>query len=59
MPRPKRGNLRKKRNAHIPEAEKELFSSEKTQIQSEETLTTNLISLYKSLGGGWPCYVSP
>jgi multidrug efflux system outer membrane protein len=34
-------------------AQRSLLASEDAQVQSERTMATNLISLYKALGGGW------
>lgn len=34
-------------------AQRSLFSSEDALVQSDRTIATNLISLYKALGGGW------
>jgi NodT family efflux transporter outer membrane factor (OMF) lipoprotein len=34
-------------------AQKSLYSNQDSLIQSQITVTTNLISLYKALGGGW------
>jgi NodT family efflux transporter outer membrane factor (OMF) lipoprotein len=33
--------------------EQNLFSAEDALVQSEETVSANLVALYKSLGGGW------
>jgi outer membrane protein TolC len=37
----------------VLEAEKELYSSEHELAQSEARVSTNLVALYKALGGGW------
>jgi outer membrane protein TolC len=37
----------------VLEAQRSLLSFQDQLAQSEGTVTTNLISLYKSLGGGW------
>ena len=34
-------------------AERSLYSSQDALAQSEQTMATNLIALYKALGGGW------
>jgi outer membrane protein, multidrug efflux system len=34
-------------------AQKSLFASEDALVQSEETVSTNLVAVYKALGGGW------
>jgi NodT family efflux transporter outer membrane factor (OMF) lipoprotein len=34
-------------------AQRSLLASEDAMVQSERTMATNLISLYKALGGGW------
>lgn len=34
-------------------AQEDLFSKQDALIQSKETLMTNLVALYKALGGGW------
>ena len=34
-------------------AQRSLLVSEDTLVQSERTMATNLIALYKALGGGW------
>jgi hypothetical protein len=34
-------------------AERSLYSSQDALAQSERTMATNLIALYKALGGGW------
>lgn len=34
-------------------AEQALFSSEDNLAQSDESVSTDLVALYKSLGGGW------
>ena len=37
----------------ILDAQRQLFSSQDQLAQSQQLVTTNLISLYKSIGGGW------
>ncbi len=39
--------------SEVLDAERSLLSYEDELVQSEGTVTTNLISLYKALGGGW------
>ncbi len=34
-------------------AERDLYSSEDALVQSDRTIDTNLIAIYKALGGGW------
>jgi outer membrane protein, multidrug efflux system len=34
-------------------AEKALFSAQDNHAQSEERVSTDLVALYKALGGGW------
>jgi NodT family efflux transporter outer membrane factor (OMF) lipoprotein len=38
---------------NVIDAERNLFASEDQQIQSEAQVLTNLVALYKALGGGW------
>jgi NodT family efflux transporter outer membrane factor (OMF) lipoprotein len=38
---------------NVLQAQRALFASEDALIQSNRTLSTNLIALYKALGGGW------
>jgi NodT family efflux transporter outer membrane factor (OMF) lipoprotein len=40
----------------VLDAERELYSNEDLLAQSRTTQTTNLIALYKALGGGWPAF---
>lgn len=40
-------------------ARQQLLDSEIQQVDSEEALTSNLIALYKALGGNWECSYSP
>jgi outer membrane protein, multidrug efflux system len=37
----------------VLDAQRSLFSAQDAQIQSEQLVTTDLIALYKALGGGW------
>jgi outer membrane protein, multidrug efflux system len=38
---------------NVLEAQRALYGSQNALIQSEQTVSTNLIALYKALGGGW------
>ena len=38
---------------NVLEAQRSLFLSEDALVQSDRTVSTNLIALYKALGGGW------
>lgn len=38
---------------HVLDAERSLFASEDLQLESEALVLTNLVALYKALGGGW------
>jgi multidrug efflux system outer membrane protein len=40
----------------VLEAQKSLYNNQDTLIQSQVAVLTNLISLYKALGGGWESY---
>jgi NodT family efflux transporter outer membrane factor (OMF) lipoprotein len=42
----------------VLEAQRALFLSEDALVQSDRTISTNLIALYKALGGGWDADVS-
>jgi outer membrane protein, multidrug efflux system len=37
----------------VLDAERSLYQSQDALVQSDRTISANLISLYKSLGGGW------
>jgi len=37
----------------VLQAQRDLFASEDALVQSERTVSTNLVALYKALGGGW------
>ena len=37
----------------VLEAQRALFISEDALVQSDRTISTNLVALYKALGGGW------
>lgn len=43
----------------VIEAKKKVLDSEDSLIDSEQALTSDLIALYKALGGNWECYYSP
>ena len=38
---------------NVLDARRSLYQAEDTLVQSERSVTTNLIALYKALGGGW------
>lgn len=38
---------------NVLDAQRSLYEAEDSLVQSERTVTTNLIALYKALGGGW------
>ena len=38
---------------NVLDAQRSLYSSQSDQAQSEATMASNLVSLYKALGGGW------
>jgi multidrug efflux system outer membrane protein len=38
---------------NVLEAQRSLYASEDAFLQSTQTVSTNLVALYKSLGGGW------
>ena len=38
---------------HVLDAERSLFSAQDALVQSDRTISANLVALYKSLGGGW------
>lgn len=40
-------------------AERSLFGAETSLVQSNATLATNLVALYKALGGGWEQHDGP
>jgi outer membrane protein TolC len=37
----------------VLDAERTVFSSEDDLEQSDQTVTTDLVALFKALGGGW------
>ncbi len=43
----------------VLDARKTLIESETTLIESEQSFTSDLISLYKALGGNWECSYTP
>jgi outer membrane protein TolC len=38
---------------NVLDAQRSLFASEDALVQSTRNLSTNLVALYKALGGGW------
>lgn len=42
----------------VLDAEKDLFQTQENMIESQGTAMTQLVALYKALGGGWECYAS-
>jgi len=44
---------------NVLDAQRSLYQAEDNLVQSERTVTTNLIALYKALGGGWPILDHP
>jgi len=44
---------------HVLDAERSLYQAQDTLALSERTVSVNLISLYKSLGGGWETAEKP
>ena len=43
----------------VLEAKQTLIDSETSLVSSEQSLTGDLISLYKALGGDWACSTTP
>ena len=41
---------------NVLDSERSLFANEDQQIQSETVVLTNLVALYKALGGGWETF---
>jgi multidrug efflux system outer membrane protein len=37
----------------VLDAQRDLYANEDQLVQSQTTVTTNLVGLYRSLGGGW------
>jgi NodT family efflux transporter outer membrane factor (OMF) lipoprotein len=44
---------------NVLDAQRALFAAQDAQALSRQTVTTNLVQLYKALGGGWEQPVSP
>ena len=44
---------------NVLDAERSLYQAEDALVQSDRTISANLISLYKSLGGGWETMEKP
>ena len=44
---------------NVLDAERSLYQAQDALVQSDRTVSTDLISLYKALGGGWETQVSP
>jgi multidrug efflux system outer membrane protein len=44
---------------HVLDAERSLYQAQDTLVQSDRTVSTDLIALYKSLGGGWETVARP
>jgi outer membrane protein TolC len=38
---------------NVLDAERSLYQAQDALVQSDKTVTTDVIALYKSLGGGW------
>jgi multidrug efflux system outer membrane protein len=38
---------------NVLESQRSLFSSQSDLVQSEATVSSNVVALYKALGGGW------
>jgi len=43
----------------VLDAERSLYQAQDALVQSDRTISANLISLYKSLGGGWELFEQP
>jgi NodT family efflux transporter outer membrane factor (OMF) lipoprotein len=43
----------------VLQAQRDLFTSQDALVQSDRTVTTNLVTLYKVLGGGWETSETP
>jgi len=41
---------------NVLENQRSLYASENDLAQSQATMASNLVSLYKALGGGWEIY---
>jgi NodT family efflux transporter outer membrane factor (OMF) lipoprotein len=44
---------------HVLDSERSLYQAQDALVQSDRTISANLISLYKSLGGGWEAMKKP
>jgi NodT family efflux transporter outer membrane factor (OMF) lipoprotein len=44
---------------NVLDAERSLYQAQDALVQSDKTVTTNIIALYKSLGGGWETIEQP
>jgi len=44
---------------NVLQAQRSLFVTEEALAQSTRTLSTNLVALYKALGGGWDTHGDP
>ncbi len=44
---------------NVLEAERQLFASESELVRSEAAVSSNLVALYKALGGGWESETKP
>ena len=44
---------------NVLDAERSLYQAQDAQVQSDKTVTTDVIALYKSLGGGWASIEHP
>ena len=38
---------------HVLDAERSLYQAQDALVQSDRTVSADLVALYKSLGGGW------
>jgi outer membrane protein, multidrug efflux system len=43
----------------VLDAERELYAAQDSLVQSDETVSSNLVTLYKALGGGWEIEQKP
>ena len=44
---------------NVLDAERSLYQAQDALVQSDQTVTTDVIALYKSLGGGWETIEQP
>jgi outer membrane protein TolC len=44
---------------NVLQAQRSLFVTEEALAQSTRTISTNLVALYKALGGGWDMQAEP